>query len=106
MLHWLSAQGARLRAADSRSEPPGLAEAGQFVPSGQIFCGAFGDALLDGIELIAISPGIPLATPFVQRAAERGIPVVGDIELFAQQLTTYDLQLKSSRLPVQTARPP
>jgi len=100
MLHWLSAQGARLRAADSRSEPPGLAEAGQFVPSGQIFCGAFGDALLDGIELIAISPGIPLAAPLVQRAAERGIPVVGDIELFAQQLTTYDLRLTTKVIAI------
>src|SRR3989338_157286 len=100
MLHWLSAQGARLRAADSRSEPPGLAEAGQFVPSGQIFCGAFGDALLDGIELIAISPGIPLAAPLVQRAAERGIPVVGDIELFAQQLSTYDLRLTTKVIAI------
>ena len=90
MLRWLSAQGARLRVADSRSEPPGLAEAGQFVSSGQIFCGAFGDDLLDGIELIAISPGIPLAAPLVQRAAARGIPVVGDIELFAQQLRIQD----------------
>ena len=86
MLHWLSAQGARLRVADSRSAPPGLAEASQHVAAGQIFCGAFGDALLEGVELIAISPGVPLSDPFVQRAAARGIQVVGDIELFAQQL--------------------
>ena len=100
MLRWLSTQGARLRVADSRSEPPGLAEAGQFVSSGQIFCGAFGDDLLDGIELIAISPGIPLAAPLVQRAAERGIPVVGDIELFAQQLSTYDLRLTTKVIAI------
>ncbi|MDD5383301.1 MAG: UDP-N-acetylmuramoyl-L-alanine--D-glutamate ligase [Gallionella sp.] len=100
MLRWLSAQGARLRAADSRSEPPGLAEAGQHVAAGQIFCGAFSDALFDGIDLIAISPGIPLVDPFVQRAAARGIPVVGDIELFAQQLTTSDLRLKAKVLAI------
>ena len=88
MLRWLSAQGARLRVADSRSDPPGLAEAGQYATTGQIFCGAFSDALFDGIDLIAISPGVPLRDPVVANGVARGIPVVGDIELFAQQLTT------------------
>ncbi len=86
MLRWLGAQGARLRAADSRSEPPSLAEAARHVESGQIFCGAFSDALFDGVDLIAISPGVPLREPAVARAVARGIPVAGDIELFAQSL--------------------
>lgn len=86
MLRWLSAQGARLRAADSRSEPPGLAEAARYVAAGQVFCGAFEDAPFDGIDLIAISPGVPLRDPAVVRAVARGIPAVGDIELFAQSL--------------------
>ena len=100
LVRWLSAQGARLRLADSRSEPPGLAEAGQHVAAGQIFCGVFGDVLFEGIDLIAISPGIPLADPFVQRAAARGIPVVGDIELFAQQLTANDLRLTTKVIAI------
>ena len=53
-------------------------------------CGAFEDELLQGIDRIAISPGVPLAEPFVQRAMVRGIPVEGDIELLAQQLATND----------------
>jgi UDP-N-acetylmuramoylalanine--D-glutamate ligase len=100
MLRWLSVQGARLRAADSRRVPPGLVEAGRYVAAGQVFCGAFSDALLDGIDLIAISPGIPLADPFVQCAIARGIPVVGDIELFAQQLTTNDLRLTTKVIAI------
>ena len=90
MLRWLSAQGARLRAADSRSKPPGAADAERYVDAGQIFCGAFSDALLEGIELIAISPGVPLRNAVVATAVARGIPVVGDIELFAQQLRIQD----------------
>ncbi|MDO8812030.1 MAG: UDP-N-acetylmuramoyl-L-alanine--D-glutamate ligase [Gallionella sp.] len=86
MVRWLSAQGARLRVADSRSSPPNLPEVGQHVAGDQIFCGAFSDALFDDIELIAISPGVPLGDEFVARAMARGIPVVGDIELFAQQV--------------------
>ena len=86
MLRYLKAQGARLRAADSRNNPPGLAEAKQYVNEPLIHCGEFSDALFDGIELIAISPGVPLRDPAVERAIARGIEVVGDIELFAQQL--------------------
>ena len=86
MLRWLSAQGARLRVADSRSKPPGLAEAARYVDAAQILCGPFNAAMFDGIELIAISPGIPLRDPVVASGVARGIPVVGDIELFAQQL--------------------
>ncbi len=83
---WLVAQGARVRAADSREQPPALAKLRTQLPQVEIHCGAFGDALLQGVELIAISPGVPLAEPLVQRAMARGIPVVGDIELFAQQI--------------------
>jgi len=86
MVRWLSAQSARLRVADSRSAPPGLAQAALYVAAEQIFCGNFNDALFDGIELIAISPGVPLRDPAVERAIARGIEVVGDIELFAQSL--------------------
>lgn len=86
MLRWLNAQGVRLRAADSRSAPPGLAEAKQYLAKTQIHCGAFSDELFDGIDLIAISPGVPLRDPAVARAIARGIIAVGDIELFAQSL--------------------
>ncbi|MCR4298439.1 MAG: UDP-N-acetylmuramoyl-L-alanine--D-glutamate ligase [Gallionella sp.] len=86
MLRWLSAQGARLRVADSRRAPPSLAEAVRHVDTAQILCGPFSAAMFDGIELVAISPGIPLRDPVVANGVARGIPVVGDIELFAQGL--------------------
>ena len=37
--------------------------------------------LLDGCDLIVLSPGVPLAAPFVQEAKKRGIEVIGEIEL-------------------------
>ena len=97
MLRYLSAQGARLRAADSRNAPASLPEAEKQVAPSQIFCGAFTDALFDDINLIAISPGVPLADSVVARAVARGIPVVGDIELFAEHLAARAalLNLKS-----------
>lgn len=86
MLRWLNARGARLRAADSRNEPPGLNEAVRYVAAGQLFCGTFTEALLDDIDLIALSPGISLRDAIIVRAIARGITVLGDIELFAQML--------------------
>lgn len=86
LLRWLHTQGANLRVADSRSQPPGLSEVRRYVAEDEIFCGAFSDTLFDGVDLIAISPGVALREPAVARAVARGIPVVGDIELFAQNL--------------------
>ena len=100
LARWLSAQGARVRVADSRTEPTGIATLRSELPQAEVYCGAFDDSLLQGVELIAISPGVPLADPFVQRAIARGIPVVGDIELFTQQLTISDLRLTTKILAI------
>lgn len=86
LVRWLSGQGARVRIADSRTAPPGLEQATQYVAPAAIHCGPFDEELLQGIDLIAISPGVPVAEPLVQNALARAIPVVGDIELFAQAL--------------------
>ncbi len=90
LARYLRAQGARLYVADSRLEPPGIATLRSELPRAEVHCGPFGDELLQGVDRIAISPGVPLADPFVQRAIARGIPVEGDIELLAQQLATND----------------
>ena len=77
------------------------------LPQAEVHCGPFDDALLQDIDRIAISPGVPLAEPFVQRAIARGIPVEGDIELLAQQLETNDYRRNTRviAIPVPTARP-
>ncbi len=86
MAKWLSRQGANVRAADSRAIPPNLDAMQRAVPAAQVFTGAFAAETFAGIDLIAISPGVPLAEPRVQQAAKRGVSVVGDMELFALAL--------------------
>ncbi|HEY6095189.1 MAG TPA: UDP-N-acetylmuramoyl-L-alanine--D-glutamate ligase [Gallionellaceae bacterium] len=86
MVRWLSALGAQLRVADSREQPPGLDALRAEFPQLDVRCGTFRRELLEGVNLIAISPGVPMADPFVQKAVAQKIPVVGDIELFAQAL--------------------
>ena len=38
--------------------------------------------------LIIPSPGIPLTMPFIKSAREKGVPVKGELDIFAQYNTT------------------
>src|SRR5450759_5641072 len=86
MARFLARRGARVRVADTRDDPPKLAALGQHLPQAELALGAYRDESFSGVDLVAISPGVPLATPQVRAVAARGGPVVGDIELFAQAL--------------------
>ena len=44
----------------------------------------FNDTIINDVELIIISPGMSLKESYVQKALNQGIPVIGDIEIFAQ----------------------
>ena len=83
-LRWLHRQGARLSVADTRETPPGVATLQAELPSVKLHTGAFTEAVFNDAEIIVISPGVPMAEPMVQDAVKRGVPVVGDVELFAQ----------------------
>jgi UDP-N-acetylmuramoylalanine--D-glutamate ligase len=61
--------------------------------SGELHTGPFSAALLDGVDLLCISPGLSLHDLLVQTAVERKIPVVGDIELFAWRNTSKVLAI-------------
>ncbi|HQR51751.1 MAG TPA: UDP-N-acetylmuramoyl-L-alanine--D-glutamate ligase [Burkholderiales bacterium] len=84
MARWLTRRGAAVRVADSRATPPRAAELAQVLPHAALETGAFRDASFEAADLVAISPGISVREPAVARARARGVPVWGDIELFAQ----------------------
>jgi UDP-N-acetylmuramoylalanine--D-glutamate ligase len=84
MARWLANRGASVHVADSRSAPPFAAQLQSELPAVELHTGAFRAESFAGVDLIAISPGVPLAEPLIRAAVERGIDVVGDIELFAR----------------------
>ncbi len=90
MAKWLSRIGSNIRVADNRAAPPNLSKLERAVPAARIFTGTFSADVFIGIDLIAISPGVPLAAPLVRQAVKRGVPVVGDIELFALALKSFN----------------
>jgi len=88
MAQWVTRQGAEVRVADTREHPPALDTLTATVPDAEVVTGPFTSRLADGIDEVAVSPGVPLGETVVAEAAERGLPVVGDIELFAQALSS------------------
>ena len=84
MARWLNARGASVCVADSRETPPFAAQLHEELPAVELCTGAFRAESFAEVDLIAISPGVPLAEPLVRAAVERGVEVVGDIELFAR----------------------
>ena len=83
MAKWLARQNAVVRVADSRSSPPNVDALHAAVPGVELVTGDFQFSSFEGIDLIAISPGVPVQTEQVQSAMVRGVPVVSEIELFA-----------------------
>jgi UDP-N-acetylmuramoylalanine--D-glutamate ligase len=75
---WVEREGGRVRVADTRQSPP---RARDF--SGELHTGAFTSALLGDIDLLCLSPGLSVEESIIQEAIGKGIPVAGDVELFA-----------------------
>ena len=89
MAQWCARQGAAVRVADSREAPQQAAALGQTVPGTTLHHG-FGAGLLDGVQRVlkslGLSPLDPALASLLARAAELGIPVEGELDLFAQAL--------------------
>lgn len=83
-VRFLARQGVQLAVADSRSEPPGLDELNAEYPDIAVFLGPFEDQPFDTADCLVVSPGVAVSTHQIDAARRRGVPVVGDIELFAQ----------------------
>ncbi len=81
---FMKARALDFTVTDSRPLPPGLDVVQSLVPADAIRVGGFDTRLLDGAAQVVVSPGLSLREPLFMEAARRGIPVLGDIELFAR----------------------
>ena len=81
---YLRQQGVDFCLIDSREDLASLASIQEEFASYTVRAGDFDEKYLFGMKRLIVSPGIPLAHPFIQLAIRRGIEVIGDIELFAQ----------------------
>jgi len=89
MAQWLARCGARVRVADTRDAPQRLQALRDSVPAAQFIGGPLNAALLDSVDFVTVSPGLMPERELAEitpAAIAAGIPVWGEIELFAQAL--------------------
>ena len=77
---WIEHRGGKPRVADTRPLPP---RAKDFA--GELYTGPLDLRLLEEVDLVCVSPGLSLEEPVLRQALQRGIPILGDVELFAWQ---------------------
>jgi UDP-N-acetylmuramoylalanine--D-glutamate ligase len=92
-VRWCVRAGHRVTIADSRADPPGRCVLQRDFPDVALHAGLLDARLLDGVDCVALSPGVPRAEPVVVAAIERGIEVVNDIELLARRIREHNARL-------------
>ena len=80
MAKWLHRQGALVRVADSRDNPPNVEALQRVAPGAELIAGPFVEAPFAAADLVALSPGVPKATPVIATVDRK---IVSEIELFA-----------------------
>lgn len=81
---FLRTQGIDFAVTDSRAHPPELDTLAAESPDAAVFVGGFEPRAFNAADEIILSPGVSLSEPLVADAVGRGVPVYGDIELFAR----------------------
>ncbi|NKI95587.1 UDP-N-acetylmuramoyl-L-alanine--D-glutamate ligase [Rhizobacter sp. SG703] len=97
MARWCARFGAQVRVWDSRENPPHAAALAEHVPAAVLLGGALGTEQLQGVHLVLKSPGLgprdPRVEPLLKLAFDTGVPVQGELDLFARALA----DLKAAR---------
>ena len=87
-LRYLLREGAVCLATDSRDLPPDLAALRAEFPQVEFHVGGFfAPEPLNRFAGAIVSPGVSLDDEFVQKLAAAGVPILGDVELFARALS-------------------
>ncbi|MGD2052940.1 MAG: UDP-N-acetylmuramoyl-L-alanine--D-glutamate ligase [Gammaproteobacteria bacterium] len=71
---------------DSRDIPPALNEFKREFDDVPLHTGKFDSKLFVKAQRIVVSPGVPLTDPALQQARDKGIEIIGDIDLFAHEV--------------------
>jgi len=101
MARWCAGHGASVRVWDSREQAPHDAALAEHVPSATRLSGALGEDALQGVQLVLKSPGLSPTderiAAVIQLARQTGVPVQGELDLFARALA--DLKAERGYAP-------
>lgn len=95
-VRYLSKQGLNIAVTDSRLQPPELASFNNEFMSVPAYLGEIKKEVLLAAEQVVLSPGVSLQEDNIKQAIANGIPVVGDVELFCQQVNAPIIAISGS----------
>lgn len=81
---YLRARGVDFAVTDSRPAPPYGERLRAEMPDVQAVFGGLDQTMLERASRVVLSPGVPRQHPLLAAAIAREVPVIGDVELFAQ----------------------
>ena len=96
-VRYLLERGYAVSGVDSRPQPPALATILQHYPDLPVHTGGFDEhALFESADMLVVSPGVSLREPVIVQARKRGAEVLGDVELFAREVTAPTIAITGS----------
>jgi UDP-N-acetylmuramoylalanine--D-glutamate ligase len=84
-VRFLTARGYRVTGVDTRPTPPALDAIRREFPSVALHTGGLKPELFERPGLLVVSPGISVQEAPIAQAIARGVPAIGDVELFARE---------------------
>ena len=82
VVRWVSARGGRVRVTDRQTQTQLATDLASLADLPfDLRLGTEDESLLEGIDLVVPSPGVPQTAPLLKAAGRRGIPVWSEIEL-------------------------
>jgi UDP-N-acetylmuramoylalanine--D-glutamate ligase len=87
VVRYLRGLGEKVIVVDSRDIPPGLNALKNDFADVECHTGAFDTALFVNAHRIIVSPGVALSEPALVAAHDNNIEIIGDIDLFAREVS-------------------
>lgn len=84
-VRFLAKEGVPVAVCDSREQPPGLLRIQADYPDVAVFLGPFSESVFQAAQQVVVSPGVSIKSPLIEQARRRGVPVIGDIEMFVRR---------------------
>ena len=81
-VRYLSGLGQSVHVVDTREQPPGLPRLKKDYPAVTTDLGQIDEAVLEQVDQVIVSPGLPMDMPLLLAARARKLPVLSDIDLF------------------------
>ena len=83
---YLSRCGETFMVADSRQNPPGLQQLQAECPGAKLELGEFREETFTHAAQLIVSPGVDQHHPVIRKAVACGVPVTGDVDIFAHAI--------------------